>query len=84
MMSTRTCVKRFDRVLGGAGDGGDLEIVGSLSIIRDSTARATVESSTIISRMRRRVGRGIRQAVPRSGERPLHVAELRRRRRAEA
>src|SRR5213075_2425253 len=30
---------------------------GSLSIIRDSTARATVESSTIINRMRRRAGR---------------------------
>src|SRR4249919_1037706 len=30
----------------------------SLSIMRDRTAQATIESSTIISRIRRRVGRG--------------------------
>src|SRR4029078_1606722 len=48
----------------------EISNAGSLSIMRESTARATVESSTIISRMRRRAGGG-------SGRRSRDLASAR-------
>ena len=61
---------------------------GSLSTMRDNTARATVESSTIMRRIRRRADRELLRG---SGKRSRDLAsarstatELRRRRRAEA
>ena len=76
-------VKRFDRVLGSAGHGRDLK--GGITF--DHARQHGPRDHRIVDDHQAdaaalRAGRLV--AVPRSGERPLHVQELRRRRRAAA